>query len=209
MNRCVARKRKIFLPSWLSCWENLLFGWELSGHTNASFCVMPQIIRNWVVRTAIFNVCVIWIFINHILTKALLCKGILGWILLWISQCVLDFDIWSLFKMEYTCLFGFGFALWIILSHALEKFLLCSRAQMSDDLSKPDTPIYLLFPLLSSWERRIRRDWKQIYPVSTPVLKIVFIRTLKFLSLPQKLCWCYCHSCFHICLILASLPTIF
>lgn len=133
-------------------------------------------------RTAISKICVIEIFTSHILPIALLNKGTLGWILLQIPQCVLNFDIESLFKTECTYLFGFGFTLEIILSHALEKFLLWSTAQMSGGLYKSQTPLFTCnFVFWSSGERRTRGGGKQIKRPSLPCLPCFHTRALNYL----------------------------
>lgn len=67
-----------------------------------------------------------------------------------------------LFKMEYTCLFGFIFTVEIILSHAFKKFLLWSRAPMSGRLCKSWMLPCTCTPFWSSGEREPWGDWKQM-----------------------------------------------
>ena len=91
---------------------------------------------------------------------------------LWITERVLDSDIWSLFKMESRYLFGFGFALDIILSHALE--FLSSVTKSSGvwwSLWKPDALFTCGSPLWCSGKRRTDEgDWKHIKCPPLPYL---------------------------------------
>lgn len=85
--------------------------------------------------------------------------------------------------MECTYLFGFIFTLEIILSHAFEKSLLWSRAQMSGRLCKSwvlPVPV-VLPPIWSSGERGAWGDWQQIKRSSLLCLPRLHANALNYL----------------------------
>lgn len=106
---------------------------------------------------------------------------------LWITERVLDCDIWSLLKMESKYSFGFGFTLDIIPSHALE-FLpsVMKRSDVWWSLWKPDAPPYLWFSLVGLQEKEdgMRETGSTLSallfhtcPVSMPTLWITCVHT--------------------------------